>query len=71
MAEWKWSKSGMLSSPGVSIYGDDDADYYVPPKPDLTDEEQQWLNLLHKSKGDPGLTDLVEKCKVYFVLRKD
>ena len=65
MSEWIY-----LESPGVK-YWEDDTDYYVPPKPELTDEEQQWLNLLRDSKGKPGLTELVEQCKMYHILGKE
>ena len=37
----------------------------------LTDEETKWLDILHAAKDSPGLTDLVNQCKMYYALGKE
>ena len=37
----------------------------------LTDEETTWLDILHAAKDSPGLTDLVNQCKMYYALGKE
>lgn len=41
---------------------------YIPP---LTKEELQWLDILRESKSNPGLTDLCEGVKMYYLIGKE
>lgn len=45
----------------VEVYNEDDH---------LTSEERQWLEILRSADGNPGLTELVNKCKMYYALGK-
>lgn len=59
MSNWKW----------IPSYPDDDYDGIREPETvKLSKEEEAWLDILYLSRGNPGLADLVEKCKMYHIL---
>jgi len=61
--KWSW-RTGDYED-----YDDLKADQDAPVP--VTPEELDWVNLLRDSKGNPGLTVLVEQCKMYHILGKE
>lgn len=63
---WQWdSENGVRP-----VYRQDRYDDYDSDRVQLSREEEEWLIILHASKGNDGLTDLCNRVKMYYTLGK-
>lgn len=47
------------------------SDYKSPRKNEVSNEEMEWVKIVRAAKNNPGLTDLLNRAKEFYILGHD